>query len=403
MTYSPGAIPVFRIFLLGITGAIVFCVVGGVGLAVLFLDRIPEKVDIAGPSTAFGPFEFQLVYAIPEGGRDLGRDRDGSILSSVESAQRWFEGQTGGRRIGFASSGGKPTVLKARLTRSEDELAEYEDWLVQQVEHELHAQGFSRPGTLYAVYYEGSSNQCGVSTSPPETPGNALVLILNTPDCSDVSFSGPGEQAGYWESALLHEIFHLLGAVPECAPHEGTSDHKYADGHVNEPNDLMYHGDQTAMFAILDIDRDDYYGHGRLDCFDVAHSPYLRPLATRVQPILLSFKELKLTGGCTENDMASSPREPNILIYVVNSTSETMELKWIDRDGIIEHYEWIQPWQSLRISTPVGTAWLIADKSGNCRSQFVTPNHSARAWFGILREVHEKRWWSDSMQFQVRD
>ncbi|MEX2647128.1 MAG: PASTA domain-containing protein, partial [Gaiellaceae bacterium] len=73
------------------------------------------------------------------------------------------------------------------------------------------------------------------------------------------------------EFAMLHDIFHGLGAAPTCSPHHTLS------GHVSDsPNDLMWSGGQPWQLPPkLDIGRDDYWGHGRSDCLDVSGSPYL--------------------------------------------------------------------------------------------------------------------------------
>ena len=62
------------------------------------------------------------------------------------------------------------------------------------------------------------------------------------------------------------------------APNLGVS------AHVNdEPNDLMYAGDVGGERAVrddstvVDVGRNDYYGHGRSDCLDVSGSRFLEP------------------------------------------------------------------------------------------------------------------------------
>ncbi len=71
--------------------------------------------------------------------------------------------------------------------------------------------------------------------------------------------------------AMLHELVHTLGFVAECAPHHTLN------GHASDsPNDLMWSGNAPWQLPPrLDIGRDDYYGHGRSDCADLARSPYL--------------------------------------------------------------------------------------------------------------------------------
>jgi hypothetical protein len=68
----------------------------------------------------------------------------------------------------------------------------------------------------------------------------------------------------------LHEMLHGIGAVPTCAPRYTT----LGGGHVTDPNDLMYYS-AGSQPKFLDIGRDDYFGHGRTDCPDLARSPYI--------------------------------------------------------------------------------------------------------------------------------
>jgi hypothetical protein len=84
--------------------------------------------------------------------------------------------------------------------------------------------------------------------------------------------------------SLLHEIFHALGAVPDCAPDRmrGASEPMGLPRHVNvNPNDLMYApstpSPDSPIWTPTEIDakRRNYFGHGRPDCLDVAKSPFL--------------------------------------------------------------------------------------------------------------------------------
>lgn len=68
----------------------------------------------------------------------------------------------------------------------------------------------------------------------------------------------------------VHGLTHALGAVPDCAPNAGNG------GHVIDDNrDILYagSGDRDWDNPRPDPGRDDYYGHGRTDCGDVANHP----------------------------------------------------------------------------------------------------------------------------------
>jgi hypothetical protein len=92
------------------------------------------------------------------------------------------------------------------------------------------------------------------------------------PPCSSNCFAQSENAPGYLEFAMLHELVHTVGVVPTCAPHHTQS------GHVSDdPRDLMYAGPLPWNPSILDIGRDDYYGHGRTSCLDLARSAFLDP------------------------------------------------------------------------------------------------------------------------------
>ena len=77
---------------------------------------------------------------------------------------------------------------------------------------------------------------------------------------------------------MLHEIFHALDAVSPCAPNYLMQSRDLRKGHVvDDPNDLMYGGNELGVMIELDKDRDDYFGHGVAGCPDVADSPFLEP------------------------------------------------------------------------------------------------------------------------------
>jgi hypothetical protein len=95
-------------------------------------------------------------------------------------------------------------------------------------------------------------------------------LPPGSPPCASNPFAGPAQPPGYMEYAMLHEVLHTIGLVPQCAPHHTRS------GHVSDdPTDLMYAGDEPWTPAALDVGRDDYFEAGVSGCLDLATSPYL--------------------------------------------------------------------------------------------------------------------------------
>jgi hypothetical protein len=77
---------------------------------------------------------------------------------------------------------------------------------------------------------------------------------------------------------LIHEIFHNLGAVPDCAAHE--TDVRHA---TDDPRDIMVSSfslqlatyREESFVPLLDIRRDEYYEHTNSGCLDIARSAFL--------------------------------------------------------------------------------------------------------------------------------
>ena len=243
-------------------------------------DRLDE---VRGP-------QIHVVYALPADGQDRGLDESGALEGSVASFQTWLAAETGGPNLQFDTYQGSLDVSFVRLKATDAAVASRGAFVREAVEEELRSAGFDRTSRIYAVYYDGSSTfACGGAFWPPQLTGTAVVMYLRGRPGSAVCESNPFAAAtsppGYWEYSMAHDLLHGLGLVATCAPHH------YQSGHVSDfANDLMWAGSQPWQFpAHLDIGRDDYYGHGRSDCADLARSPYLtsNPLPPPVLAVTL--------------------------------------------------------------------------------------------------------------------
>ena len=230
------------------------------------VDRLDE---VQGP-------QIHVVYAVPADGVDRRLDETGALEGSVGSFQGWLAAETGGPNLRLDTYQGSLDVSFFRLAATDAAVASRGAFVREAVESELRGAGFDRRDRIYAVYYDGSSTYaCGGAFWPPQLNGNAVVMYLRgRPSgvmCELNGFAAATAPPTYWEYAMLHDILHGLGMVPTCAPHHHLS------GHVSDfANDLMWAGNQPWQFPThLDIGRDDYYGHGRTDCADLARSPYL--------------------------------------------------------------------------------------------------------------------------------
>ena len=210
----------------------------------------------------------QAVYAIPSGVAPVAT-REQAIADTVAEVQRWFRTQTGGEHPIFARNGSSVSVETVRLPLTESELPDRNSGFIANIRNQLGAD----PNTPLLIVSEGKfalDSACGWQ------PQQAVVIPLGNCDIALQIDSKWPRGATY---IVAHELAHLLGAVRPCAPnYDGT-------GHVDDDSrDLLYHGPESRDWAnlTLDVGNDDYFRHGRDDCYDIADNPLLadEPSAT---------------------------------------------------------------------------------------------------------------------------
>ncbi len=229
-------------------------------------DPIPRSVrdrpdDLSGPQIHF-------IYAVPSDIEDRNRDRFGELERSALALQAWVEEETG-QRLRIDTFEGRPDVsfLRASFTHQEG------DGTVGRTVADLldDAQRLQLRGDKIPVfYYEG--RVVGLCGSAYFGGGGAVYL-----DCSDAELGRDEFTVSTFEAVMVHEIFHVFGAVPECAPN-------FIEGwHVEDLNDdIMFAGTDRSPrggVSYIDVGRDDYWGHGRSDCLDVSRSRFLEPVS----------------------------------------------------------------------------------------------------------------------------
>jgi hypothetical protein len=225
--------------------------------------------------------QIHFMYVVPSDRLDRALDVDGTVQNTVSSFQGWLANKTRGRRLRVDTFQGSLDITFVRLSRTDAEIASLGAFVRDQVESDLTAAGFTAPNKVYAVYYDGTSDSaCGGAAWPPTLPGRVVALYLNglpggPVPCASNPFAAAGAAPTYLEFAMLHEILHILGFVPTCAPNQWRA------GHVSDnPDDLMWAGDGPWVpdgwaNVVLDSGNDDYY-HARIrGCPDLARSPFL--------------------------------------------------------------------------------------------------------------------------------
>lgn len=225
----------------------------------------PRTPTRAGRGPCRSTYAVHAMYVVPADAPDRGLHH-GSIQASIGALQEWLAGQTGGRRLRVVCSGTSPSVAFHRLGTTAAAVVAAPD-SHHLIAAELRTAGFDAATRIYAVYYDGPlSGYCGVAAGRV-----AIYTVWTRSVCrSDPAAARPVPSNA--EFGMAHEIFHTLGAVPRCAPHRASD-----SAHVTDDRrDVMYPGGDPAL-AILDVGRDDYYGHGRPGCPDLADSILLDP------------------------------------------------------------------------------------------------------------------------------
>lgn len=233
----------------------------------------PPGPGPGGPPTPPGPppttpssgsNAFEVVLAVPSDGStrlSLGP----AIVHELGIVSDLFASSTGGRRPRFSGPGGTVDVTTVVLPRTRAELEGSGDNLAALIPalQEVHPW---TAGDKLVVYADvGGGPYGGV------TRGQKDVSVLFMPWIGGVPSTTTAAYPFGLTMVAAHELAHLFGAVPSCAPHYVAN----PSGHVNDdPQDILYVGPLASQPVVLDPGHDDYYGHGRADCPDIATSPF---------------------------------------------------------------------------------------------------------------------------------
>lgn len=205
------------------------------------------------------------VYAVSDGVSAVSTRPQG-IADAIETAQSWFRSQTDGRHPVFTREGDGIDVRIVRLgpAPSNETWGEANARILREVRESLGLRGWES----VAVWLEGRIDRSACAWAG----SYVMVPIWNCG--TNVPESGTGWPDG-GSRLIAHELTHLLGAAQGCAPNVHDD-----SGHVtDDPRDIIYRGHRGPPASgdyVLDVGRDDYFSHGRDDCYDISHNPLLR-------------------------------------------------------------------------------------------------------------------------------
>ena len=221
---------------------------------------IAERVTMDRPDDISGP-QIHFVYAVHIGQNDRNYDRTGDIAAIADMMQSWLQAQAGMKwRLDTYNGQLDVSYLPIRFEAHADSSVGPSS-VISTLSNALQEQQQRHPQKIYAVFFDYDINSpffIGTGVA-----GGKIAYTL---------IAGPYHEL--IASVAIHEILHTLGAVPSCAPnaigghHVGGSDRDIMGGGASSV------GGGPDWGSVLDWGRDDYFGHGRSDCLDVADSPY---------------------------------------------------------------------------------------------------------------------------------
>lgn len=219
--------------------------------------------------------QVHFVYAVASDGQDHGLDTSGVVAELVGNVQVFLRRKLG-RQLRIDTYSGRPDITFVRFADwNEGELRTGNSFAFGRLRAGLGEELGFRSGKVYALIYTHGEDLQGKNTAG-QAGGDLAAAFLGPLRLANYR---RGEGTHSTEAVVIHEVFHLMGAVPLCAP---NSDGALHIRHTGGPGyDIMLPSGGSSNPALTEIDagRDDYYGHGRPDCPDIAESPLwdLRP------------------------------------------------------------------------------------------------------------------------------
>jgi len=220
--------------------------------------------------------QVHLVYAIPADATSSNVDTAENITTSVDRLRAFLRENLDGHALRFDTCAGELDVTFLQLPHTGREYAAMRDSFIQGLESELGHRGLRYGKKLYVVLWDGLTQWARHDDGCGGEAGfrGVAVMFLRDKVGEKCERLGVGDVLSESDSALAHEVLHLLGLPGECAPHRDEI------GHVTDaPGDLM-HG-EGGVATEIDAAHDDYYRHDIADCPDLADSAFLDPLPAR--------------------------------------------------------------------------------------------------------------------------
>ena len=249
-------------------------------------------------------YNIHVIYAVPKEGADKEYDLNNKISMLVYQMDKWFNEKTKGRLYDEGQNlkfdrrkDGRIDITFLRLEINNLSISKEGINAVNVIQPEISRLGFNDKKKVYFVVYGGSNKDVCASSQLPQhvpksvTANTAALYYPGKGDDSCVENNGGFKpEFNNTTRSALHEIFHVLGVVPKCAPdhlifsNEGTINDGIG-GHLTVPSDIMYSVQSNVTFSKmdqLDMKSINYYNHDS-ECLDLAKSRYVIPTVDNPQ------------------------------------------------------------------------------------------------------------------------
>ena len=251
--------------------AVVAGILGGTASAAPWCGT-PTTVD--RPGTVSGR-SIRVVYAFASDGADRSAERAPGISADVDEIAAWWRGQDFEReprfdRVAFAC-GLQADLLVVRLSETNAALQVDDTRFEKLTEAVLAATGRSS-FEKQLVYYDGpvqNTRRCGEGGGTATGSGVAIVYL--------------GACAGAATASIAaHEMLHSMGALEASGPPSACPEDRKGHPCDSEADVLWPFVSANLANAVLDVGRNDYYGHGG-SWADVQDSGWLRLVTRQVR------------------------------------------------------------------------------------------------------------------------
>ena len=235
------------------------------------------------PELQFAQTQIHVVYAIPSDGPDNFAADAPSIVADVEAIDTWWRTQDPTRtpRFDLYPFPGCPSgfgQLDISFVRLANPASTYQDTTARTKRLSDELLRLTSDDLKTLVYYDGpvaDNNICGTSAFVAPVDGGRFGGTFVWLQGCDPDLGSGGETA----RVATHELIHDLGAEPDTGPPHGCPPPN--NGHPCDSSaDILYpfvSAGATLASAVLDANRDDYYGHSG-SWWDVQDSDWLERL-----------------------------------------------------------------------------------------------------------------------------